>query len=108
MQSQTVIFSKLVRDFVRDSPVTVSSGCPVGGAVSLLAKSENLCVTVLNGAGAPIGITTVADVADRIDFQVDKLIQIDAVMTSPVAVIDADEYFYHAIARMRRRVIGSS
>jgi CBS domain-containing protein len=102
VQSQTAIFSKLVNDFMRDSPVVVASGCPVGEAVALLAKSENSCVTVINGDGTPVGIMTEADVADRIAFQIDKVTPIDTVMTSPVVVIDADEYLYHAIARMRR------
>ncbi|MBT7485244.1 MAG: CBS domain-containing protein, partial [Rhodospirillales bacterium] len=105
MQSQTAIFSKLVRDFMRDSPVVVASGCPVGEAVALLAASENSCVTVINGVGVPVGIVTEADVTDRIAFQIDKLTTIDTVMTSPVAIIEADEYLYHAIARMRRQEI---
>jgi len=90
---------------MRDSPVVVVLGCTVGEAVALLAKSENFCVTVLNGAGTPFGIMTEADIADRIAFPIDKSTPIDTVMTSPVAVIEADEYRYHAIARMRRQGI---
>lgn len=105
VQSQTAIFSKIVRDFMRDSPIIVPSGSSVKEGISLLAQSDNSCMTVLNKAGAPVGIVTEADVADRIAFQAEGSALIDTVMTSPVEIIDANEYLYHAIARMRRRSI---
>ncbi|MCW8835395.1 MAG: DUF294 nucleotidyltransferase-like domain-containing protein [Rhodospirillales bacterium] len=103
MRSQTAIFSKLVKDFMRDPPLQVGSGVPCRDVVDEMANRTASCAIVTDASGKVLGIVTERDVTARIAYRVDGATSIDDVMTTPVMTIAEDDYLYRAISRMRRR-----
>ncbi len=102
MRSQTAIFSKLVRDFMRDRPPTVSPGTPCAEAIQHMFGDHASSVVVIDAHGRLLGILTEQDVTRRIAFQIPPETPVEQVMTRRVLTIPAGEYLYHAIGRMRR------
>ena len=102
MRSQTAIFSKLVRDFMRDRPPTVSPGTPCAEAIQHMFGDHASSVVVIDAHGRLLGILTEQDVTRRIAFQIPPETPVEQVMTRRVLAIPAGEYLYHAIGRMRR------
>ena len=102
MRSQTAIFSKLVRDFMRDRPPTVLSGATCVEAIRRMSGDHISSVLVTDANGRLLGILTEQDVTRRIAFQISPETLVDQVMTRRVLTIPAGEYLYHAIGRMRR------
>jgi len=102
MRSQTAIFSKLVRDFMRPSPLTVGRDTPLAGVAEQMAAADVSSALVVDEGGRLKGIVTDQDMTRRIAFRATDKTPAAEAMTSPVMSIDADDYLYHAIARMRR------
>ena len=102
MRSQTAIFSKLVRDFMRDRPPTVSPSTPCAEAIQHMFGDHASSVVVIDANGRLLGILTKQDVTRRIAFQIPPETPVEQVMTRRVLTIPVDEYLYHAIGRMRR------
>ena len=102
MQSQTAIFSKLVKDFMRRVPLAVDAGVACARVIERLAQEDASSATVTDGQGRPLGIVTEQDITRRVAFQALPGTPVDDVMTAPVMTIPSDEYLYYAIARMRR------
>ena len=103
MQSQTAIFSKLVKDFMRRVPLAVEAGIPCARVIERLAAEDASSATVTDGKGRPVGIVTEQDITRRVAFKALPETPVEDVMTAPVMTIPSDEYLYYAIARMRRR-----
>ena len=103
MQSQTAIFSKLVKDFMRRVPLAVDTGVPCARVIELLTAEDASSATVTDGEGRPLGIVTEQDITRRVAFQALPETPVENVMTAPVMAIPSDEYLYFAIARMRRQ-----
>lgn len=102
MQSQTVIFSKLVRDFMRPNPLAVGAHLTMAEVIGRMAAAGGSSATVVDDDGRPMGIITEKDITHRVTFLSGAETPVGQVMTQPVVTIPADEYLYHAIARMRR------
>ncbi|MCP5158008.1 MAG: CBS domain-containing protein [Gammaproteobacteria bacterium] len=102
MRSQTAIFSKLVRDFMRDCPPAVLSGTTCAEAIQQMFGDHTSSVVVVDANGRLLGILTEQDVTRRIAFQIPPETPVEQVMTRRVLTIPAGEYLYHAIGRMRR------
>lgn len=102
MRSQTAIFSKLVRDFMRPSPPTAGRHTPLAEVAGQMAAADVSSVLVVDGGGRLKGIVTDQDMTRRVAFRATDKTPVVEAMTSPVMSIDADDYLYHAIARMRR------
>ncbi|MBL6957494.1 MAG: CBS domain-containing protein [Rhodospirillales bacterium] len=103
MQSQIDIFSKLVKDFMRNTPLAVAEGTPCSEVIERLATEKASGATVIDSEGRPVGIVTERDVARKIAFKISPETPVDEVMTTPVITILAKDYLYHSIGRMRRR-----
>ncbi|MEE8393127.1 MAG: DUF294 nucleotidyltransferase-like domain-containing protein, partial [Rhodospirillales bacterium] len=103
MRSQTAIFSKLVKDFMRQVPLSVKTGAPCRDVIAQMAAGSASSATVVDSAKRPIGIVTEQDITRRVSFQVSPTAPIDSVMTAPVITIGEGEYLYQAIGRMRKR-----
>jgi signal-transduction protein with cAMP-binding, CBS, and nucleotidyltransferase domain len=103
VQSQTAIFSKLVKDFMRRVPLAVDTGVPCARVIELLTAEDASSATVTDGEGRPLGIVTEQDITRRVAFQALPETPVENVMTAPVMAIPSDEYLYFAIARMRRQ-----
>ena len=102
MQSQTKIFSQLVRDYMRSSPVVVPTDCSLSKLVGRMGASKATSALIVDGAGALAGIITEQDVTRRIALRAVGDEPVSAVMTAPVETVAAGDYLYVAIARMRR------
>ena len=60
-------------------------------------------VIVLDDAGHAVGIVTEQDMSRRMACRDCADLPIESVMSSPVSTVSADDYLYHAIARMHAR-----
>ncbi len=103
METRTAIFSKLVRDFMREVPLAVAEGTPLGEAAQRMEAAGASSATVIDAGGRPVGIVTEQDITRRAAFKLDAAEPVEAAMTAPVQTIADGEYLYYAIARMRRR-----
>ena len=91
MENRIAIFSKLVRDFMRDVPLAV----PMGTSLDDIARR-------MEAEQAPSATVTERDITRRAAFGLDGDTAAADLMTAPVFTIGAEEYLYYAIARMRR------
>jgi CBS domain-containing protein len=102
MQSRTAIFSKLVKDFMRGVRLSAPAGAKLGDVVERMAEGDASSVNIVGPKGEPLGIVTEQDIARRAAFKRGPEDAVATVMTAPVLTIQADEYLYYAVARMRR------
>ncbi len=102
MHSQAAIFLKLVKDYMAPRPLAVVAATPCREVLARMAEETVSGATVVDAAGRPLGIVTEHDFAHRVAFQQPPEAAIGEVMTTPVATVEADDYLYRAIARMRR------
>ncbi|MFQ5773630.1 MAG: putative nucleotidyltransferase substrate binding domain-containing protein [Kiloniellaceae bacterium] len=102
MQSQTKIFSRLVRDYMRTSPVIVPARSRVSELLAQMAAAKAASALITDRSGKLAGIITEQDVTRRIALRCDGSERVTAVMTAPVESVAAEDYLYTAIARMRR------
>ena len=103
MNSQTEIFRRRVRDSIGPPPPTARHDVTVAEAVAALRDTRASGLVLVDDGGRPVGILTEADIARRVAFRADPAAPVAAVMTAPVVSIEAGEYLYRGIARMRRR-----
>lgn len=96
------IFRKLVRDCTRDAVVSMPPETPLADAIALMAAEGASSATVTDTENRPIGILTEQDITRRVVFRAGADQPVRDVMTPDVVTIAADDYLYHAIARMRR------
>ena len=102
MRSQAAIFVKLVKDYMVPRPLAVTAATPCREVIARMADEAVSGATVVDEAGQPLGIVTEHDIAHRVAFRQPPERAIGEVMTTPVATVEADDYLYRAIARMRR------
>ena len=102
MQSQTKIFSQLVRDYLRTNPVIIGQDARVADLIGRMAAEKRSSALITDGNGKLVGIITEQDVVRRIALRCDGHEALADVMTSPAQSIGIDDYLYYAIARMRR------
>lgn len=102
MQSQTKIFSQLVRDYLRTNPVIIGREACVADTIGRMAAEKRSSALITDGDGRLSGIITEQDVVRRIALRCDGSEPLADVMTSPAQSIGIDDYLYDAIARMRR------
>ena len=98
VENRIAIFGKLVRDFMHDLPLAVPMGTSLDDIARRMEAEQAPSAT--DGQGRPTGIVTERDITRRAAFELDGDTAAD-VMTAPVFTIDAEEYLYYAIARMR-------
>jgi len=103
MRSQTAIFSKLVKDFMRRVPLAVGKSMSLGDVIAGMDVEKASSATVTDSQNRPIGIITEHDIARRVTFRAEAQAPVEGAMTKPVLTIQEGEYLYHAIAIMRRR-----
>ncbi|HEX6980314.1 MAG TPA: DUF294 nucleotidyltransferase-like domain-containing protein [Alphaproteobacteria bacterium] len=102
VRSQTAIFTKLVRDFMRPPPFLCAVGTRIADVVAGLTAGGVSSAIIVDNVGRVAGIITEQDIVRRVAFQVSADIPVDAVMTRPVVTVAADDFLYRAVARMRR------
>ncbi len=102
MQSQTKIFSQLVRDHMAPASVVLDRRASVSELLGELAAAKSTSALVVDDAGRLIGIVTERDVTRRIALRCEGGEAIETIMTAPARAIGSDDYLYFAVARMRR------
>ncbi len=107
MQSQTKIFSRLVRDYMRPAAVKLPVDSRLADVLAgmIESKASSALITARDGngnSGRLVGIITEKDVTRRIALRCDGGETAEQLMTSPVRTILAADYLYKAIADMRR------
>lgn len=101
MQSQTKIFSQLVRDYMRP-PAIVGAEANLRQLLGRMAEAHTTSALVVDDAGKLCGIVTEHDVARRIALRCSGDEAVRAIMTTPAESVRADDYLYNGIACMRR------
>ncbi len=102
MQPRTKIFSRLVADYMRRSPVVVTATTSVSDLLEAMAAARRTSALIVDGDGRLAGIVTEQDVTRRIALRCVGSEAVGDVMTAPVKAVFDDDYLYYAIARMRR------
>lgn len=102
MQSQTEIFSRLVRNYMRPLPLVLPSDATVAELIDGMTVAKTSFALAVDGEGRLAGIVTERDVVRRIALHCSGSESLADVMTGPVQGIGADDYLYDAIASMRR------
>ena len=100
--SRTAIFRQLVSDHMHAAPLVVDAATASREVVARMAESGVTAAVVTGGDGRIRGIITEQDVTRRLAFRATPETPAGDVMTGPVMTIAADDFLYHAIARMRR------
>jgi len=102
VQSQTKIFSHLVRDYMRPAPLVLPLRTTVSQLLTALSDAGRSSALVSDFSGRLVGIVTERDVTRRIALRCSGEETLADVMTTPVRAVRAEEQLYMAIARMRR------
>jgi signal-transduction protein with cAMP-binding, CBS, and nucleotidyltransferase domain len=101
-RSQTAVFGKRVRDFMRPNVMTTPADAPVHQVIAEMAAAERSSVVLVDGSGRAVGILTERDVTRRVALSEVREGPVGSFATRPVHTVTADEYLYRAVARMRR------
>ena len=102
MTSQTRIFSQAVGDHMGPTPPCLAGDASVSELLGALARAKATCALVTDEAGRLAGIVTERDVARRIALRCQGGEPVRSVMSEPVHAVEAGDYLYFAVARMRR------
>lgn len=102
MQTQTIVFRQLAKDFMRPVPLAARPGDAITDVIGHMTAEKASSVVVVGDDGEPVGIVTEQDVTRRVALQVTPETTVAQVMTSPVRTISDRDYLYQVIARMRR------
>ncbi|MHB1217491.1 MAG: DUF294 nucleotidyltransferase-like domain-containing protein [Alphaproteobacteria bacterium] len=101
--SRTAVFRTLVRDHLRPTTITVAPSETCGAVVERMRQAGASSAVVTDKEGKPAGIVTEQDVCRRMAYRAEGDMPVSRVMSAPVETIEADDYLYRAIARMRGR-----
>ena len=87
---------------MRAAPLVVSLETPALEVVEGMTRAKATAALVVSRDRRIRGILTEQDVVRRVAFRAAPDTPVCEVMTTPVRTVAADDYLYHAIARMRR------
>lgn len=103
MHSLAAIFRRRAGEEAVAPLARVAPAATCRETVEAMAALRASAALVVDDRGRTLGIVTEQDVARRIAFKLAPETPIASVMTAPVETLRADDYVFHAIARMRRR-----
>ncbi|MDH3702802.1 MAG: DUF294 nucleotidyltransferase-like domain-containing protein [Alphaproteobacteria bacterium] len=98
----TAVFRELVCRHMAPAPIVVAGGDRCGDVVARMVEAETTAAAVTGPDGRICGILTEHDVVRRLTFRTAAETPVADVMSRPVMTVAADDFLYHAIARMRR------
>ncbi len=101
-RSQTAIFAKRVRDFMRASVMTAAGDTPVAAVIADMAANGRSSAVLVDAGGRVAGILTERDVTRRVAAGGAREAPVAEFATRPVHTVTADDYLYRAVARMWR------
>jgi signal-transduction protein with cAMP-binding, CBS, and nucleotidyltransferase domain len=100
--SVMAVFSRLVREYMREAPPTVHPAMPCGEALRIMREFPASSIVITSHERRPVGIITEQDVVRRIAFLNSSSTPVTEVMTSPLKVIHGEDYLFQGIALMKR------
>ena len=100
--SRTAVFQTRVRDHVRSTAIVVPRTEACAAVVTRMREVGATSAIVIDD-GRLAGIVTEQDICRRMAYRIEAGTPVGQVMSTPVETIEADDYLYRAIARMRRR-----
>ena len=100
--SWTAAFRELVAAHMASAPIVVDGGDRCGDVVARMVEARTTAAAVTGPDGRVCGILTERDVVRRLAFRAAADTPVADVMSRPVMTVAADDFLYHAIARMRR------
>lgn len=103
MHSLAAIFRRRAGEEAVAPLARVAATASCREAVDAMAAERASAALIVDANGRTLGIVTEQDVVRRIAFKLAPETPVAAVMTAPVETIRADDYVFHAIARMRRK-----
>lgn len=98
----TAVFRELVCRHMAPAPIVVAGDDRCGDVVARMVEAETTAAAVTGPDGRICGILTEHDVVRRLTFRAAAETPVADVMSQPVMTVAADDFLYHAIARMRR------
>lgn len=99
---ESTLFTRLARDGMRPLPLVVHPSDTCGAVVERLAESGESSALAVDDARGVVGIVTERDIAHRVTYRISADTPVERVMSRPVHLVQASEYLYQAIGRMRR------
>jgi CBS domain-containing protein len=102
MQSLAAIFSRRAGAVKTSFVATVDADATCSAAAEAMRRAQAGAVIVVDAAGIALGIITERDIARRSEFRDEPGRPATDVMSAPVETINADDFIYQAIGRMRR------
>ncbi len=96
------VFSRLVRENMRETPPAVHPDVSCGEVLRIMREFPASSVVITTPDGKPEGILTEQDVVRRIAFLNSAEARVSGVMTSPLKVVHDEDYLFHGIAIMQR------
>ncbi len=102
--SETGSLARRVAEMVTEPLVTAEAGMPVTLAAALMSRRGVGAVIVLAPDGAPVGIVTDRDLRSKVVAAgLPFTTQLGAIMSSPLAVVEADRLALDALLQMTQR-----
>ena len=101
------VFRRTVRDHMGPMPSQVARTATVVEVVNRMAQTRSSALIVTDSRGRPAGIITEQDVVRRAAWRASPDQPAEAIMTTPVVSVSADDNLFHAILTMRRHRLRS-
>ncbi len=99
---RTAVFRETVSGHMAPAPIVVTGADSCGDVVARMVAAQATAAVVTGPDGRIAGILTERDVVRRLAFRAAAETPVADVMSRPVMTVSADDFLYHAIARMRR------
>ena len=102
--AEVSLFVRRIGDLLTRPALTSSPSASVAAAARLMARHAATAIVVVDDDGATLGIVTHRDFATRV-VAADRssATPVSAIMSSPVATIEASELAFDALLEMTRR-----
>ena len=87
---------------MRPAQVVISADTSVAEMLTRMSGVRTTCALITDGDGRLLGLVTEQDVTRRVALKCSGQEPVSSIMTSPVQSVQAEDFLYRAIARMRR------
>lgn len=105
-ESDRKLFTTQVIDLVRRKPITANCDTSIRAAAAEMVRQKISSTVVVDDSGKPLGMVTDRDFREKVvarGLDVDEPIQ--AIMSSSLVTVEADEVCFEALLRMMRHKI---
>jgi len=101
VNSDRLLFTTLVGEIVRRTPVTVSQDFSIQEAALVMVEQRISSLIVINESGQPVGMVTDRDLREKVVAGgADVRNPLSTIMSSSLVSVNADEYCFEALLQM--------